>query len=150
MRSAWAWTDTVYSDDFFTATGENLKGEDGAGSADITGFIGFTYDRAMNEQWRIALSADARFSDDYAITATLDPFTQDSFWIMDAAVSVYSEDGRHQFNLIGRNLNDEIWVAGAGAIPGRIPAANTGPNSLDQAATTALGRTLTLQYRFTL
>lgn len=150
VRSAWAWTDTVYSDDFFTATGENLKGEDGAGSADITGFIGFTYDRAMNEQWRIALSADARFSDDYAITATLDPFTQDSFWIMDAAVSVYSEDGRHQFNLIGRNLNDEIWVAGAGAIPGRIPAANTGPNSLDQAATTALGRTLTLQYRFTL
>jgi len=150
VRSAWAWTDTVYSDDFFTATGENLKGEDGAGSADITGFIGFTYDRAMNEQWRIALSADARFSDDYAITATLDPFTQDSFWIMDAAVSVYSEDGRHQFNLIGRNLNDEIWVVGAGAIPGRIPAANTGPNSLDQAATTALGRTLTLQYRFTL
>ena len=27
---------------------------------------------------------------------------------------------------------------------------NTGPNSLDQAATTPLGRTLSLQYRFTM
>jgi len=161
VRSAWAWTDTQYSDDFFTATGENLKGEDGAGSADITGFVGFTYDMPMGDAWRLSLSADARYSDDYAFTATLDPFIQDSFWILDAAVSLYSEDGRHQFNLIGRNLNDEIWVVGAGAIPGRCPNAtpqlgpfatcnNTGPNSLDQAATTAQGRTVTLQYRFTL
>ena len=115
----------------------------------------------MGDNWRLNLSADARYSDDYAFTATLDPFVQDSFWILDAAVSVYSEDGRHQFSLIGRNLNDEIWVVGAGAIPGRCPAAtpalgpfatcnNTGPNSLDQAATRALGRTLALQYRFSL
>lgn len=161
LRSAWAWTDTVYSDDFFTATGENLKGEDGAGSADITGFIGFTYDMPMGEAWRLSISADARYSDDYGFTATLDPFVQDSFWLTDAAISLYSEDGRHQFNLIGRNLGDEIWVVGAGAIPGRCPNAtpqlgpfatcnNTGPNSLDQAPTTALGRTVTLQYRFSL
>ncbi|MCY4563880.1 MAG: TonB-dependent receptor, partial [Gammaproteobacteria bacterium] len=40
IRSAWAWTDTTYSEDFIVATGENLKGEDGAGSADFTGFMG--------------------------------------------------------------------------------------------------------------
>ena len=81
--------------------------------------------------------------------------------MLDAAISLYSEDGQHQFNLIGRNITDEIYVIGGGAIPGRCPNAtpqlgpfatcnNTGPNSLDQAATTPLGRTLTLQYRYTL
>ena len=48
VRSAWAWTDTGYSEDFVNATGENLKGEDGAGSADITGYVGFTYDSRTN------------------------------------------------------------------------------------------------------
>jgi len=150
LRSAWAWTSTEYSEDFVNATGENLKGEDGAGSADITGFVGFTFDREITEGWRFALSADARFTDDYAITATLDPFEQDSFWLIDAALSVYSANGRHEFNLVGRNITDEIYAIGAGAIPGRIPANNTGANSLDQAATTQLGQTLSLQYRFSL
>ena len=161
LRSAWAWTDTTYSKDFINATGENLKGEDGAGSADITGFVGFTYDQALASDWRISLSADVRYTGEYAWTATLDPFEQDAFWILDTAISVYSENGRHQFNLIGRNLSDEIYIIGGGAIPGRCPNAtpglapgdicnNTGPNSLDQAATTPLGRTVSLQYRFTL
>ena len=96
------------------------------------------------------MSADARYTDDYALTASLNPFKQDSFWIIDAAMSVYSESGRHEFSLIARNVRDEIYAIGAGAIPGRIPANNLGANSLDQAATTQLGRTLSLQYRYTL
>ncbi len=158
IRSAWAWTDTTYSEDFIVATGENLKGEDGAGSADFTGFMGGSYDMMVADGWRLNLSADARYTGDYAFTATLDPFIQDSFWVLDASISLYSEDGRHQFNLIGRNINDKIYAIGAGAIPGRCPnfmngpavCNNTGPNSLDQAATTPLGRTLSLQYRFTM
>ena len=161
MRGAWAWTDTSYSKDFINATGENLKGEDGSGSADITGYIGASYDWNAGGGWRVNLSADARYTGDYAWTATLDPFNQDSFWLLDAAISLYSEDGRHQFNLIGRNITDEIYAISGGAIPGRCPNAtphlgpfatcnNTGPNSLDQAATTPLGRTLSLQYRYTL
>ncbi len=117
----------------------------------------------MNDQWRISFSSDARFTSDYDWTATLDPFEQESFWILDAAVSVYSESGKHQFNLIGRNLGDEIYIISGGAILGRCPNVsagipgvtaatcnNTGPNSLDQAATTPLGRTVTLQYKYTL
>ena len=158
IRSAWAWTDTTYSEDFIVATGENLKGEDGAGSADFTGFMGGSYDMMVADGWRLNLSADARYTGDYAFTATLDPFIQDSFWLLDASISFYSEDGRHQFNLIGRNITDKIYAIGAGAIPGRCPnfmngpavCNNTGPNSLDQAATTPLGRTLSLQYRFTM
>ena len=157
IRTAWAWTDTTYSEDFIVATGENLKGEDGAGSADFTGFLGGSYDMPAGGNWRLSLSADGRYTGDYGFTATLDPFIQDSFWIFDASVSLYSEDGRHQFNLIGGNLSDKIYAIGAGAIPGRCPnfnpgpppsCNNTGPNSLDQAATTPLGRTLSLQYRY--
>ena len=161
LRGAWAWTDTSYTEDFFAATGENLKGEDGAGSADFTGYIGASYDWNAGGGWRVNLSADGRYTGDYAWTATLDPFNQDSFWVLDAAISLYSENGRHQFNVIGRNITDKIYVIGGGAIPGRCPNAtpelgpfatcnNTGPNSLDQAATTPLGRTLSLQYRYTL
>ncbi|MDE0345339.1 MAG: TonB-dependent receptor, partial [Boseongicola sp.] len=161
LRGAWAWTDTSYSKDFINATGENLKCEDGSGSADFTGYIGGSYDWNAGGGWRVNLSADGRYTGDYAWTATLDPFKQDSFWVLDAAISLYSEDGRHQFNLIGRNITDEIYAIGGGAIPGRCPNAtphlgpfatcnNTGPNSLDQAATTPLGRTLSLQYRYTL
>ncbi len=150
IRSAWAWTDTVYSKDFVNATGENLKGEDGAGSADITGFVGFTFDRPLGDNWRYSLSADARFTDDYAWTATLNPFEQDSFWIIDAAISFYTADEKHQVNLIGRNINDEYYIIGGGAIPGRVPNDNTGANTLDQGATVPLGRTISLQYKYTL
>lgn len=150
LRGALAWTDTTYTDEFITATGEDLDGRDGSGSADVSGYIGFTLDRAFTDGWRYSLSADARYTDDYALTASLNPFKQDSFWIIDAAMSVYSESGRHEFSLIARNVRDEIYAIGAGAIPGRIPANNVGANSLDQAATTQLGRTLSLQYRYTL
>ena len=150
LRSAWAWTDTTYSEDFINATGENLKGEKGAGSADITGFVGFTFDRTLGDSWRYSLSADARFTDDYAWTATLNPFAQDSFWIWDAAISIYSDDERHQLSLIGRNIGDEYYIIGGGAIPGRTPIDNTGANTLDQGGTTPLGRTISLQYRLTL
>ena len=150
LRGALAWTDTTYTDEFITATGEDLDGQDGSGSADVSGYIGFTLDRAFTDGWRYSLSADARYTDDYALTASLNPFKQDSFWIIDAAMSVYSESGRHEFSLIARNVRDEIYAIGAGAIPGRIPANNVGANSLDQAATTQLGRTLSLQYRYTL
>ena len=150
VRGALAWTDTSYSDEFITATGEDLDGQDGAGSADVSGYVGFTFDRALMDGWRYSLSADARYTDDYGITASLNPFKQVSFWIIDAAASVYSESGRHQLSLIARNIQDEVYAIGAGAIPGRIPANNTGANSLEEAATTQLGRSLSLLYRFTL
>lgn len=150
VRSAWAWTDTVIAEDFVNPTGENLKGEDNAGSADVTGYVGLTLDRELSDGWRFSVSADARYTGDYAWTATVNPYRQDSFWIMDASVSVYSADDRHQISLIGRNINDEIYIIGGGSIPGRAPAVNTGANSLDQAASTPLGRTISLRYRFTL
>ncbi|MGB1343356.1 MAG: hypothetical protein ACPH9W_13500 [Pseudomonadales bacterium] len=46
---------------------------------------------------------------------------QEFFWSYDTAISVYTADERHQFNIIGRNLGDKYYVIGGGAIPGRTP-----------------------------
>lgn len=79
------------------------------------------------------------------------------FWLFDAAIRLYSEDGCHSLALIGRNLGDEIYIIAGRAIPGRCPnymaprtCDNTGPNSLDRTVATPTGRTLNLQYRFSL
>ncbi|MCY4200413.1 MAG: hypothetical protein OXF31_11505 [Gammaproteobacteria bacterium] len=60
-------------------TDQNLKGEDAPGNADVTGYVGATYDMPVAGGWRWNLSADARYSGEYAYTQTLDPYMQDSF-----------------------------------------------------------------------
>ena len=150
VRGALALTQTEYTDDFITANEENLNGEDLRNNADLTGYIGTTYDFSLSPNWRMSLSADARFSDDYALTDTLNPYAQDSFWLLDASVELYSADERHEFSLIGRNLLDEIYGVSGQSIPGRIAANPSSPNNLDPGINTQLGRTLTLRYRYTL
>jgi hypothetical protein len=79
----------------------------------------------------------------------IDSPRQDAFWINDVSLSLYTEDNKHSFNLIGRNLGDEIVIVTGGAIPGRI-STQSGVSALiqDQALTTQQGRTVTLQYKY--
>jgi len=157
LRANLAITDTQYEDDFINATGQNLKGEDAAGSAEVAGNLGFTWDLAVLNSWRMDISADARYNDGYPWTATLDPYEQDSFWFLDAALRLYSADDRYEFSLIGRNLNDKIVAQGGGARPGAcannqaaVPFGcdpTAGANEQDQVTYTNLGRTVTGQFR---
>jgi iron complex outermembrane receptor protein len=154
VRGALAFTDTEYTDDFFNQgegnpTRENLKGEELRNNAEVTGYIGTTYDFALGDALRLSISADARYSDDYGVTDTLNPITQDSFWLLDASVSLYTADERHSFNVIGRNLSDEYYAVSGQSIPGRISPGATSQNQLDQGINTPMGRTILLQYRFT-
>ena len=165
VRAGLAITDTKYTEDFVNATGQNLVGEAAILSPDLAGFVGATYDWPIAGRWRLSLSADARFNDGYPTSATLNPYTQDSFWLLDAALRLYSSDERYELALIGRNLGDEIYAAttavrpGACANPGPPPgpplptAATCNPdpanvaNSQDQVVTTSLGRQFALQFR---
>ena len=149
LRGAFAYTDNMNTKDFIVPSGENLKGTKGNFNPEITGFAGFTYDQELTSGWRSNISADARYSDDYGWVAQINSPRQDSYWLFDASLSLYSDDGKHSINFIGRNLGDEIVIIGGGAIPGRIQR-QEGTSSLlqDQTATTTLGRTLTLQYKF--
>ncbi len=154
LRGAWAFTDTEYTDDFFTSLNEtdpfrqNLDGEDLRNNAEVTGYIGATFDFVLSDALRMSVSADARYSDDYSLTDTLNPYTQESFWLVDTSISVYTPDERHSFNLIARNLSDEIYGVSGQSIPGRIAINPSSQNDLDQGINTQLGRTITFQYRF--
>ena len=157
VRTAWAYTNTEYTDDFIIPTGDNLKGSDVPQNAEITGFIGATYEFPLSDGWGMSLSADARFTDDYAAQSARNPLMQDSYWLLDAAISVHSNDYKHQFSLIGRNLSDELNVIGAGGVPGKCANISFTPAlACDPAAPQDLGtivtqgRTLSLRYRFTL
>ncbi len=158
LRAAIAWTDTSYTKDFVNATGENLKGQDGALSAETAGSMGASYDFPLSDAWRMDISLDGRYNGGYAFTATKDPLKQESFWLVDAAIRAYTADSRYELALIGRNLTDEIVAQGAGARPGACFQANpaAGPtarctptiaNNQDQVVTTSLGVEYVLQFR---
>tara|TARA_B100002051_G_scaffold235484_1_gene235955 strand:+ start:266 stop:2701 length:2436 start_codon:yes stop_codon:yes gene_type:complete len=149
VRGQFAWSDATNTGDFITPSGENLNGSERSYSPEIAGSFGLSYDSRLSNGWRYNLSTDARYSDDYGWGVYIDSPRQDSFWINDVALSLYSEDGQHSFNLIGRNLGDEIVIITGGAAPGRV-ATQTGTSALiqDQAVTTSQGRTFTLQYKY--
>jgi len=161
IRSAWAWTDAEYTDEFINATGQDLDGETPVLSSDFAGNIGFTYDRGLTGIWRWSLSVDARYDSGYNISSTLDPYEQDSFWLTDANLTLYSEDGRYELSLIGKNLGDETVAFLAGARPGscgQFNGANPPPsvctfttaNNQDQVTGTSLGQQFLLRARFRL
>lgn len=160
IRGAAAWTDAEYTDDFFNADGENLSGQDRERNATLTGNLGVTYDFAAFNGWRISASTDVRYSSEYDLQATINPYEQDAYDIWDAAVRLYSDSGRYELSLIGRNLGDEIIAYSSGARPGAC--ANFNPaqvgtplacnaNALaieqDQVVNTGLGRQVMLQFR---
>ncbi len=163
LRGAWAFTDTEYDDTFINATGEDLEGQRGPLSAKIAGSIGATYDRAafhsFGKNWRVNTSLDLRYNDGYPFSATLDPYFQTAFWLVDASIRLYSEDERYELALIGRNLTDHIYAQAAGARPGACgladpgnpnPAARCtfrGANKQDQVTTTSLGAQYRLEFR---
>ncbi len=156
VRVTMAWTDTQYTDDFINATGENLKGQDSGLSAEFAGNFGFSYDWAVFSNWRMNISSDLRYNSGYNLSATIDPFEQDSFWLTDAALRIYSGNNRYELALIGRNLGDEIYARSAGARPGACANSDLtlgtcdnsgGANTQDQVVSTSLGRQITLQFR---
>lgn len=160
LRGAFALTNAEYTDDFFNTDGQNLKGEDVSRNADLAGYVGLTYDWGFSDNWRIRFSLDARYNHGYSLMSTLDPYTQDSYWITDAALSFYSTDQRFEISLIGRNLSDEIFAFSSGNRPGacvRADPANPDPTqrcvpdplniAQDQVVTTSLGVQYTVLLR---
>ena len=150
LRGAIAYTHAEYTDDFFNAQGQNLDGEDRERNAEWAGFAGLSYNRELGSNFAFELSVDARYSDEYRLAAELQPDIQDSFWLYDAALRVYTQDERYELSLIGRNLGDEIYAYGNGPRPGacagQVGNVCTGGRQ-DQTTSTSLGQTYTLQLR---
>ncbi|MBV1878457.1 MAG: TonB-dependent receptor [Pseudomonadales bacterium] len=160
IRGALAITDARYTDDFINQDLENLKGEDRLRSADLSGFVGATYEHSISGNWVFNLSLDTRYSDEYSLMNTLNPYMQDSFWLTDAAMRIYSIDRRYELALIGHNLGNKIIAFSSGNRPGACVEADvTNPNPAlrckadplnieqDQVVNTGIGRRYTLQFK---
>lgn len=125
VRAALALTDAEYTDDFINPDGQNLDGYPRERSADIAGFAGFTYDWSIGSNLRMDFSLDARYNDGYPLMATHNPYEQDSFWLTDAAIRLYSDDDKWEVAFIARNLGDEIIAYTSGNRPGACVQADT-------------------------
>ena len=160
VRAAAALTNSKLKEDFINASGQNLKGERANRAPKFAGNLGLDYDWPAMGGWRAAASLDLRYSGSYSYSATLDPYKQGSYAVVDAALRLYSEDRRYEMALIGRNLSDKIYALSAGSRPGACANAlpppgpplaaicpATGANDQDQTTTTSLGRQITLQFR---
>ena len=158
FRGSIAFTDTEYSDEFINANGQDLEGMPGVLSADAAGGLGFSWDVAISDRWRMDFSGDLRYNEGYPLSATQNPFTQDEFFTTDLALRFYTADERYEFSIIGRNIGDEIVARSSGSRPGATPTVcdnnygavgqrACGPNDQDQGASTSLGRMITAQFR---
>jgi iron complex outermembrane receptor protein len=145
VRGALAYTEAEYTDTFIQEAGEDLDGEPRESSAEWTGYIGATYDWNVTGDWMLGLSGDLRYTDDYPLENRIGAFEQDSEFLYDAAIRLYSEDSSWELAIIGRNLGDEILKLRDQGRPGAIPP----PGGLaDRHTNTSQGRMITAQVRY--
>ncbi len=159
IRGALAYTDAEYTDEFINNEGDDLDGQTPARTADWAGNIGVTYERQLTGDWMIGLSADARYSDEYPLQDVLGTEEEDSFWIYDASVRVFSSDNKYELAVIGRNLSDEVvrfsnqsrpFACGSSGTPGVCVDPPLRNADLDQIGTSSMGLQYTIQltYRY--
>ncbi|MEZ5550646.1 MAG: hypothetical protein R3E82_07150 [Pseudomonadales bacterium] len=77
-----------------------------------------TYYVPVAQDWEMGIQANVNFSDKYEVPGDLDPLmAQDSFYKLNARLSLDSLDGRYQLALIGKNLNDKKTTAWDNDVP---------------------------------
>ena len=96
----------------------DLDGRSTSGAADYAFNVGFDYTAMIGDDMEWGFGLNTSFTDDYE-TQNEDPvgFIQDSFWLLNAMAYVGSSDGKWKVSVIGRNLNDELYVVTSGGRP---------------------------------
>ena len=96
----------------------DLNGRTTSGAADYAFNAGFDYTATINDDMEWGFGFNTSFSDDYQ-TQNEDPvgFIQESFWLLNAMAYVGSSDGKWKVSVMGRNLNDELYVVTSGGRP---------------------------------
>ena len=157
INGAIALTDAEYSKTFINNEGDDLNGRTPARTADVAGNIGFNFETAISGNWNLGISGAAQFSDAYGLQDVIGAQEQDSFWLYDAGIRLFTADNRYEFALIGRNLGDEVvgysqqsrpFACGSSGTPGvcvNPPLSNAG---LDQVTTTGMGRQYAIQFTY--
>lgn len=103
-------------------TGQTLEEGCVSGSQDLSGramnraprltaSLGFDYRLGLWNNWAADFSASGSYSSSYQTAPDYDPAgLQESFWRLNAGISVYSADERIRVSLLGRNLNNAYYM----------------------------------------
>ncbi|MGE0667142.1 MAG: TonB-dependent receptor [Sphingomonadales bacterium] len=111
-----------------------------------SGNVGFTWDFALSDRFRMSLASDLRFTSAYEAEGLNRPDgRQKGFVTLDATLTFYDE-GRWELAVIGQNLTNKYYSVGGGDRP--LTGSGTGTINgvpADLSATLGLPRSLGLQ-----
>ena len=113
----------------------NFLGSDRAGynlpfASDLSATLGVNYDAQVSDNWNLAFNFTASFKDDYNPIPGWPPEDglQDSYWWVNAGVSLHSSDDKWEVFVRGVNLTDEVYNVSGGPAPSQGNAAFSGTN----------------------
>ena len=109
-------------------TGADMSGESLFGASDVSATLAVDYSTSVASNWNLAFNVTAAYKDDYNPTAQLYPksWWQDSYWVINASVSLYSSDDTWELFIRGINLFDEYYSATGSVNPFSGNSALTG------------------------
>ncbi len=109
-------------------TGSDRSGDNLPFASDLSATLGLTYAASVSDNWNLALNLTASFKDDYNPVPEFPPedVRQDSYWWINAGVSLYAADDRWEFFLRGVNLTNEVYNNSGAAAPNQGNDATTG------------------------
>ncbi|MEP0189900.1 MAG: TonB-dependent receptor [Erythrobacter sp.] len=152
ISGAVAFLDAEFSDTFISIRGEDLDGRDASRAPRWAGNVAVDWAIPLGDSLELGLNSVVSYTDDYftattsaegfdAITNPTGNIIQDSFFLLDAAVSIGDPDGKWTLSVIGNNLTDEIFANTSAPAP-------FGAGSDDQLVTLNRGRQVFVEVGF--
>lgn len=111
-------------------TGADMAGKSIPYASDVSATLAMDYQVAVSDGWNMGFNVTASFKDDYNPTSSDYPeaWYQQSYWLTNASVSVFSSDDKWEFFVRGINLGEEYYTATGSNVPLTGSAATTGTN----------------------
>ena len=152
ISGAASYLDAEFSDTFISIRGEDLDGRDASRAPKWAGNVAVDWAIPLGDSLELGLNSLVSYTDDYFASTSsaegFDPITnptgniiQDSFFLVDAAISVGDPDGNWTLSLIANNLTDEIFANTSAPAP-------FGGGSDDQLVTLNRGRQVFVEAKF--
>ena len=111
-------------------TGADMAGEALSNAPDVSATLALDYVVAMGSNWNMGFNVTSSYKDDYNPTTQLYPksWWQDSYWVINASLSLFSSDDTWEVFVRGMNLGNEYYAATGSVSPFSGNPALTGTN----------------------
>lgn len=127
---------------------QDLSGKPTANAPEWTGVLGGRYETGIGSGLKFGVSADARYSDSYIVSAFGNPYSRIASYVqLDAGVRIGSEDDRWEIAVIGKNLTNRFYASGMADGPSTGSGTGTAAGvHADALGFAALPRTVQIQF----